>query len=100
MEYVGPSAILCARSSVVSISSSCGATLLTMPSRYASSALTLSPVYCRINVLLMPIMRGNCQHEPSAGMRPRLMNVSEKRAFSDATRMSHDSAMPMPSPIA
>ena len=44
--------------------------------------------------------RGNCQQDPSPGTSPMRTNASANSAFSDAMRMSHESASPRPTPIA
>ena len=60
----------------------------------------MSPVYCKSRVLPRPIILGNCQQEPSAGIRPRRTNISENIALFEAILMSQDSAMPIPNPMA
>ena len=74
--------------------------MFTIPRRCASWASSTSPVYCGSIVLPRPIILGSCQQEPSAGISTRRIKVSDIRAFSEAGRMSQDSAIPIPRPMA
>ena len=96
----GLKAISSASASVSAISSSCGTTRLTSPMRSASSGPMMRPVIESSSALAMPTICGRYTVLPASGVMPSRTKRIEKRAWSDAMRMSMLSVIVRPTPIA
>ena len=96
----GPAARRLAQSATNASTSASATTRLTRPMRSASCAPMISASSANSFARCMPTRRGSTQLPPKSKDRPRLANISEKRAVSEATTKSQMRAMLQPAPTA